>query len=132
VGSSYESPPNQAAIVDSGTSFIVGPTAEIRKLAASVGAKANFMGEYTVDCDSVDTLPDVTFTINGIDYSIPGKKVIIQSGNTCLFTFMGADFGLWILGDTFMRSFYTVFNYEEQTVGFAPAVLVEPEEEEED
>jgi len=126
VGTGYESAPNQKGIVDSGTSFIVGPKAEIRKLAASVGATANFMGEYTVDCATVDDLPDVTFTINGIDYSIPGNKVIIRSGNTCLFTFVGEDFGLWILGDTFMRQFYTVFNYEEQTVGFAPAVQVGP------
>jgi len=125
---SYESSPNQAAIVDSGTSFIVGPTEEISKLAAAVGATANYMGEYTVDCDAVDTMPDVVVTINGIDYPIPAKKTIIKSGNTCLFAFSGANFGLWILGDTFMRVYYTVFNYEEQTVGFAPAVQVEAEE----
>jgi Eukaryotic aspartyl protease len=28
----------------------------------------------------------------------------------------------WILGDTFMRQWYTVFNYVDETVGFAKAV----------
>jgi len=118
----YDSPSNQTAIVDSGTSLIVGPTEEISKIAAAVGATANFLGEYTVDCTTLDTMPDVVVTINGVDYTIPAKKTVIQSGNTCLFAFMGANYGLWILGDVFMRVYYTVFNYEEQTVGFAPAV----------
>jgi hypothetical protein len=28
----------------------------------------------------------------------------------------------WILGDVFMREYYTVFNYHDKTVGFAKAV----------
>jgi hypothetical protein len=39
---------------------------------------------------------------------------------------MGIDFQKpgpqWILGDTFMRQYYTVFNYVDKTVGFAKAI----------
>lgn len=114
------------AIVDSGTSLITGPKVEIAKLAKGFGATANFMGEYTVDCNNLDNLPDVTFTIAGKDYHIPGSAAVLQAQGTCLLAFMGADFPppgpQWILGDVFMRQYYTVFNYVDETVGFAPAV----------
>ena len=112
------------AIVDSGTSLITGPKADVSKLAESMGATANFMGEYTIDCAKVPDLPDVVFTIGGKDYAIPGPATIIQAQNTCLFAFMALDIPSgpkWILGDVFMRQYYTVFNYLDQTVGFAKA-----------
>lgn len=112
-------------IVDSGTSLITGPRAEITKLAQAVGATANIVGEYTIDCAKVPDLPDVVFTIGGTEYSIPGEKTIIQAQNTCLFAFMALDIPApgpqWILGDVFMREYYTVFNYHDQTIGFAKA-----------
>ena len=113
------------AIVDSGTSLITGPKQDIQKLAAAVGATPNIMGEYTIDCAKVNDLPAVNFTIGGIDYSIPGPKTVIQAQGTCLFAFMGLQLPPgapnWILGDVFMRQYYTVFNYVDQTIGFAKA-----------
>ena len=112
-------------IVDSGTSLITGPRAEITELAQAVGESANIVGEYTIDCAKVPDLPDVVFTIGGTEYSIPGDKTIIKAQNICLFAFMALDIPApgpqWILGDVFMREYYTVFNYHDQTIGFAKA-----------
>lgn len=113
-------------IVDSGTSLIAGPTKDIKAIAAAVGAKPSFTGQYTIDCKDVNNLPAVSFTINKKVYTIPGKDTIIQASGTCLFAFMGLEFPpggpQWILGDVFMRQYYTVFNYLDQTIGFAPVV----------
>ena len=113
------------AIVDSGTSLLVGPKADVSQLANALGATANIMGEYTIDCKLVNDLPDIVFTIAGKDYTIPGPSAVIQAQGTCLFAVMGMDFPAggpqWILGDVFMRKYYTVFNYVDETVGFAPA-----------
>lgn len=113
------------AIVDSGTSLLTGPKADVAKIAAAVGATPNIVGEYTIDCKKLDEIPDVVFTIGGVDYTIPGKKTVIQAQGTCLFAFMGMDFPApgpqWILGDVFMREYYTVFNYNDKTIGFAKA-----------
>mmetsp|Transcript_34856 Transcript_34856/g.84215 ORF Transcript_34856/g.84215 Transcript_34856/m.84215 type:complete len:430 (+) Transcript_34856:122-1411(+) len=109
-------------IVDSGTSLITGPSRQIMKIAMSVGAKHNLMGQYTIDCDKVSDLPDLEFHINGRAWPVPGKDLIIQSGDTCLFAMMGMDipFGpKWILGDVFMRHYYTIFDYGGKRVGFA-------------
>jgi len=120
-----ESSDKITAIVDSGTSLLAGPKADVAKIAAAVGATPNIVGEYTIDCKNLDDIPDVTFTIGGIEYTIPGKKTVLQAQGTCLFAFIGIDFPApgpqWILGDVFMREYYTVFNYNDKTVGFAKA-----------
>jgi len=114
-----------AAIVDSGTSLLTGPTKDVAKLAAMVGAKPNIMGEYTLDCSTVDQIPNFVFTIDNHEYVLTGRDVVIESAGTCLFAFMGLDIPsqpLWILGDVFMRKYYTVFNYETKQVGLAKAI----------
>jgi len=122
---SYQAEGPITAIVDSGTSLITGPKAEVAKLAKAVGATGNFMGEYTINCSKIPQMPDIVFTIDGTDYTLPGAATVIQSQGTCLFAFMGIDFPppgpQWILGDVFMREYYTVFNYVDQTVAFAKA-----------
>lgn len=125
-GDDYSTSGPASAIVDSGTSLLTGPRKEIGQLAAAVGAKPNIMGEYTVDCKDLDNMPDITFTIDGNEFVIPGKKAVIQAQGTCLLAFMGMDFPeggpQWILGDVFMRQYYTVFNYVDETIGFAKAI----------
>lgn len=128
---SYSSTPNAdgsatTGIVDSGTSLLVGPKREVSQLAAAVGAKANFMGQYTIDCEIVDSMPDIVFTIAGEDYKVPGESAVLKAQGSCIFAVMGMDFPppgpQWILGDVFMRQYYTVFNYLDKTVSFAKAV----------
>lgn len=127
----YKSAPNAdgsvtTGIVDSGTSLLVGPKAEVTKLAKAVGAKANFMGQYTIDCNLVDSLPDIVFEIAGKSYAVPGKSAVLQAQSMCVFAVAGMDFPKpgpqWILGDVFMREYYTVFNYLDKTVSLAKAI----------
>lgn len=114
------------AIVDSGTSLITGPSSDIRSIANQIGAKPTITGQYTLDCDALESIPDITWTIGGKDYTVAGKDLVIQSGGICIFAMMGMDFPKpgpqWILGDVFMRKYYTVFDYEKEQVGFATAV----------
>jgi len=120
VGSFSSGPTN--GIVDSGTSLITGPSVEIAKIALAAGAMPNMLGQYTMDCEKVSSIPDLVYTINGKAFTVPGKDLVIQSGTTCLFAMMGMDIPSgpqWILGDVFMRNYYTIFDYGGQRVGFA-------------
>jgi hypothetical protein len=124
-GSSFVSSNEHSAIVDSGTSILTGPAEEVAKIAASLGAKEFISGEYLVACDY--TLPNIDFVMNGISYSLSPEDYLIPDGDVCLLGLMALDIPaptgpLWILGDVFMRKYYTVFDTANKRVGFAKAV----------
>jgi len=114
----------QSAIVDSGTSILTGPSDVVKQIAESIGAKQLVPNEYMVDCKA--SLPNMDFTINGNVYTLTPADYLIPDGDMCLFGMMGLDVPrpagpLWILGDVFMRKYYTVFDAANQRVGFALA-----------
>mmetsp|Transcript_44823 Transcript_44823/g.85708 ORF Transcript_44823/g.85708 Transcript_44823/m.85708 type:complete len:421 (-) Transcript_44823:246-1508(-) len=116
------------AIADSGTSLLAGPTEIINKIQILIGAKPLMQGEYTVNCDDLGTMPDVTFTINGVQFSLSPKDYVLEIQGQCLSGFMGMDLPgelgpQWILGDVFMGKYYTVFDYGNKQVGFAEAAV---------
>jgi C1A family cysteine protease len=115
----------KTAIVDSGTSLLAGPKDEVAKIATAVGATSVLGKEYMIK-DCTKTLPDIVFTLGGKDYTFTTKEYTIASGSTCLFAMMGIDVPapngpLWILGDVFMRKYYTVFDWGNKRLGFALA-----------
>merc|ERR1719232_162331 len=113
------------AIVDSGTSLLIGPPLLVLQLAHSMGAHANLVGEYFIDCDKLDSLPELVFTIDGRKYSLDGRDLVLETQGVCLLAIQGMRLGAgapkWILGDVFMRKYYSVFNYGDSTVSFAIA-----------
>jgi cathepsin D len=57
--------PTTRAVLDSGTSLLAGPTADVEAIVKAIGAKPLTKGEYTVDCSKVDSLPDLEVVIGG-------------------------------------------------------------------
>ncbi|XP_041965784.1 gastricsin-like [Alosa sapidissima] len=120
------------AIVDTGTSMLTAPSQFISYLMQSFGAQQNQNGQATVDCSQVNSLPTLTFTINGVDFPLPPSAYIISvspSGeNGCSVaitpTYLPSQNGqpLWILGDVFLREYYSVYDRTNNRVGFATAV----------
>lgn len=120
------------AIADTGTSLIVGPTADIDRLHETIGLKRNPVnGVYMVDCDKLQFLPTVTFKFGGKDFPLTPQQYIVKMKpiptmdvTLCVSGFSGMDMPqgpMWILGDVFIGQYYTVFDQGKDRLGFAKA-----------
>ncbi|XP_031701551.1 pepsin A-like [Anarrhichthys ocellatus] len=111
------------AIIDTGTSLIVGPTKDINNMNGWVGASTNQYGEATVYCQNIQSMPEVTFTLNGHAFTVPASAYVSQSNYGCSTGFgQGGSEMLWILGDVFIREFYVIFDSQNQNIGLAKSV----------
>ncbi|XP_062974797.1 pepsin A-like [Elgaria multicarinata webbii] len=112
------------AIVDTGTSMLAGPPSCIANIQNSIGASQASNGEYMISCSAMNSLPDIIFTINGIEFPLPASAYVIQGQSYCTTGFEGIDIPtqsgeLWILGDVFIRQYYVVFDRANNQVGMA-------------
>jgi cathepsin D len=106
------------AVIDSGTSIIVGSEKLIKELTDGIEVKRT--------CKGIESLPDITFTIDNQDYTLTYNDYVLkvtEMGITeCMLAIMGSafppSFNYFILGDTFMRKYYTFFDKENNRVGF--------------
>jgi len=118
LGTSYD----YMTIVDSGTP-VIGCTTEVAaQLNELINATPNENGAYTVPCNTVDSLADISFYFDDIEYKLAPSDYIIEerSGLTKTCTSGIIDTGsMGIMGDVFMRRYYSVFNVGETTIGFA-------------
>ncbi|KAG6015720.1 saccharopepsin [Claviceps lovelessii] len=114
------------AILDTGTSLNVLPSSLADLLNSEIGAKKGWNGQYTIDCGKVASLPDITFNLAGSNYSLPASDYILELQGTCVSTFQGMDIPepagpLIILGDAFLRRYYSVYDLGRNAVGLARA-----------
>ncbi|RYP75615.1 hypothetical protein DL771_002315 [Monosporascus sp. 5C6A] len=117
---------NTGIILDTGTSLIALPSDLAELLNKEIGAKKSYNGQYTVECSVRDKLPDITFTLSGYDFAISAYDYILEVQGSCISTFMGMDFPapvgpLAILGDAFLRKWYSIYDLGKGTVGLAKA-----------
>lgn len=111
------------AYIDTGTSFVFGPSDKVKKLHAVIPGSASGDGlTYTVPCDSKE---DLAFTFSGVDYKLSSEDWISPKNNEgkCTSNIYGHEVvqGAWLLGDTFLKNVYTVFDRDQGRIGFAAA-----------
>lgn len=117
------------AAIDTGSSLIVLNTDMADMINKQIGAKKNFAGQYTVECDTVPNLPEFAFYFGGKEYTLQGSDYTLGAGGTggtCVSGFMGMDLpehmkDLWIVGDVFLRKYYSAYDLGNNRVGFALA-----------
>jgi hypothetical protein len=121
VASASIPPSVSAAIIDSGTSLLVGPTDDVSRIMDSIGAEAA-QGVYEIPCDQLDK--GITFSLNNIDFALSKDDIVLQEENgICVLGVQGSDGvgPLWILGDVFMRKWYVKFDWCKSEVAIAEA-----------
>uniref|UniRef100_A0A2K6GYR5 Gastricsin n=1 Tax=Propithecus coquereli TaxID=379532 RepID=A0A2K6GYR5_PROCO len=116
------------AIVDTGTALLTVPEEYLSELVQATGAMENEDGQYLVNCDKVENLPNFTFVINGAQLPLPPSAYILTNGVFCdvgiEVTYLPSENGqpLWIFGDIFLKFYYSIFDMGNNRVGFATAL----------
>ncbi|XP_009667122.1 pepsin A [Struthio camelus] len=109
------------AIIDTGTSLLAAPSTAVANIQSALGANSN--GE--ISCDSISSLSDIVFNLNGQAFSVPPSSYILQSDGSCSLAFEAMNLPtesgyLWILGDVFIHEYYVVFDRANNRVGLSP------------
>ncbi|XP_039696947.1 chymosin-like [Pteropus medius] len=111
------------AILDTGTSMLVGPSSDILNIQQAIGATEDQYGLFNINCGSLSSMPTVVFEIHGRTYPLPPSAYTSQDMDFCTSGFQGEDDSqLWILGDVFIREYFSVFDRANNRVGLAKAI----------
>jgi len=124
------------AVIDTGSTVILGPTTEMTALSVALGGTYDQFSElYKVDCvtRSLSSFPDVTFTIGGTVFTLTPLQYIIIYGNQsvgveCLIAFSPQDQqdsngnNFWTFGDYFLNRYYSIFDIMNNRIGFATSI----------
>lgn len=112
-------------IVDTGTSLLVGS----QQIVDIILLKLKAIG--TINCDKIKDLPEISFAIGQSNYGLSPDMYVLQitqDGQTqCMVGLTPMNFPkafgpTMILGDVFIKTYYTHFDVAGQRVGFAKAV----------
>jgi hypothetical protein len=107
------------AVIDSGTSYCFLPEDDAKAFYATIPFAVKGSGAtYSVPCDTTTPLQ---FAFGGVTYEISAKDWVGgKVGSSCTSNIYGRDAvgdGRWLLGDTFMKNVYTVFDIDQKRIG---------------
>jgi hypothetical protein len=109
------------AYIDTGTSYIFTTKDEVKKLHATVPGSTTEDGiTYRVPCT---TTKELKFFFSGTAYAVSSKDWVgpmvngVCTSNVYGHSVVGDG---WLLGDTFLKNVYAVFDLDQSRIGFAP------------
>ncbi|ROW12445.1 hypothetical protein VMCG_00821 [Cytospora schulzeri] len=103
--------------LDTGSTLTLLPRDVCDQLGVDFGAEGiDSSGYYSVDCGLADLDGTVGFAFNGVTIEVPYSEFIRKNGeDSCVLGVTPSD-TFTLLGDTFMRSAYAVFDLETNAI----------------
>ncbi|ORY06834.1 acid protease, partial [Basidiobolus meristosporus CBS 931.73] len=121
LGNSKISIRSSGAALDTGTSLIAMPADEARRINQLLGGIPinSSQGIYAVSCKA--KLPNISLQIGGQSYILTPDQYIMRDSDGCFSTFTAIQVNqpIWIVGDVFLRQYYTAYDVENARVGLA-------------
>ncbi|KDN41446.1 hypothetical protein RSAG8_07396, partial [Rhizoctonia solani AG-8 WAC10335] len=112
---------SQFATIDTGTSVVIAPQADAQAIYAAIpGSKLGQNGLFSYPCNAN---PDVALSFAGQNFNIKAADMSLGSdatNTTCVGAIVpSAQRNAWLVGDSFLKNVYTVFDQTNLQVGFA-------------
>ncbi|KAI8326167.1 peptidase A1 [Martensiomyces pterosporus] len=112
--------PETSAIMDTGTSFLLGDPNTIQLISRIIGADYR-TGDMS--CANLQNLKSFWISLGGYKFEISPDHYVYRDPEkkTCSSAWVPSyDSPFWVLGDSFLRAYYAVFDMKEKKVGLAP------------
>lgn len=110
----------RSAIIDTGTSYMMLTPDDAKTFHDLIPGSSQSGSKFTVPCD---TDAEVQVIFSGVGYTISPKDYVGQkSGSGCASNILAQQsFGenVFMLGDVFLKNVYSVFDFDENKIGFA-------------
>ncbi|XP_065209270.1 uncharacterized protein LOC135837804 [Planococcus citri] len=122
--------PSTLFILNPSSSYITGPEKYMEKIYKALNTTISKISNLTkeVDCKNIHTLPNITFRVGNNNFTLTGndyiKQVTQNDQQVCILRLKSHKYETsnWVLGNVFNRKFYTVFDAETNTIGFAESI----------
>ena len=114
-------------ILDTGTSLLVVPEKDAYAILDALDNAGNCgvttSGMIGCDCTSysVSDYPTMILSLGGHSFELSPEDYFWHQENGCLLLLQATTMHAWIIGDVFLRKYYTVFDMDMARVGIAEA-----------
>ncbi|KAI8370852.1 aspartic peptidase domain-containing protein [Choanephora cucurbitarum] len=116
-------------IIDSGSTLIIMPAMDAKEYHKHIkGAFPNGDGTWSIPCKNVRDIQPIWIELDTITLELAADSLFMApASSTSVYCLSGiseqssSDEDTWILGDVFLKNFYTVFDLERKQLGFAAA-----------
>ncbi|KAJ2614977.1 hypothetical protein H4S08_001458 [Coemansia sp. RSA 1365] len=112
--------PETSAIMDTGTSFLLGDQNSIQLISRIIGADFR-TGDMS--CAQLSNLKSFWISLGGFKFEVAPEHYVYRDPEkkTCSSAWVPSyDSPFWVLGDSFLRAYYAVFDMKDKQVGLAP------------
>lgn len=107
------------AVIDTGSSFLGFSSAIINSLVRRTGENCNVVNNVVVcPCNSPSQFEALNFEFEGGRVTLPATAYWGMQSGKCILEVQAAPEGFLILGSNFLSEFYTVFDLDNQIIGF--------------
>lgn len=116
---------NVPVLLDSGSSLMYLPDAVVTALYTEFNARYDSrQGTAFVDCDLANQQGSLEFGFSGVTISVPYNELVITAAVSrgqpvCILGISPAGNSVSVLGDTFLRSAYVVYDLENNEISLA-------------
>lgn len=112
------------AIFDTATSTLVTPRAYFSNILQAVNSDEDCrMIDTEIYCDCGASYPVLSLTLGKSVYTLESEYYLgKENDGDCKLLIVGGDAPYWVLGQAFLRKYYTVYDMDGERIGIALAV----------
>ena len=112
--------------IATGSTLIIAPGDDAHRIHRELRMAKTDDGRHVIPCGEVASLPSISFMIGAANLTLTPQDYIINWHGECMSAIIGHDIHsptgpIWVLGTTFLRPFYTIFDIARNRMGFARA-----------